>query len=145
MQATLSIDAYSADLAGLRLELESLRRDNGSLRKESGELQQENGSLRKKYEALCAENKDLHAKHTSLTFQLNEFRRLVYGAKSERFVPQSNSNSDKQLDLFPEAVAPVREAASADETHTRLRRERGNRRNGPRVDARCCHPICLVT
>lgn len=107
MQASLPIDAYPAALAELSVELESLREENAELRLALGSLQKEN-------EALCAERDDLHGKHASLAFELNELKRMLFGAKSERFVPQSDSSD--QLELFPEAVAFVEKTASADRT-----------------------------
>ncbi len=77
MQATVPLlDAPLAELISARAEIDRLRAENDSLRKEVATL-----------------------KH-----QLDELKRLIFGAKSERFVPASHVN---QPTLFDEEDAPA--------------------------------------
>ena len=68
--------------------------------------------------ALRLENEDqrvaldtLRSEHARLTFELNELKRLLYGTKSERFVPDSTPSN--QLELFPDQAPPVEEPLKA--------------------------------
>lgn len=54
-------------------------------------------------------NKQLHDQVNQLTLEVREMRRLLFGAKSERFVPESSATS-AQLDLqllMQEAAQPA--------------------------------------
>ena len=84
MQATVPLlDAPLAELISARAEIDRLRAQNGKFRAE-------NDSLRKEVAAL--------------NHQLDELKRLIFGAKSERFVPASHVN---QPTLFDEEDAPA--------------------------------------
>ena len=61
--------------------------------------------------ALRQELATLRTEHSRLTFEMNELKRLLYGTKSERFVP--NSDSSNQLELFPDQALPVKEPPKA--------------------------------
>ena len=85
MQATEASPTSSATLDLLREELVGLHEENSRLRQE---------------------NADQCLRLAELEFQLAELRRLVFGARSERFVPEPDT---QQGALFEEAecVAPL--------------------------------------
>ncbi len=61
---------------------------------------------------------ELQAKYAALQFRLQQLERLVFGAKSERFIPE---NSPEQLDLFGENAAQQSPAPALQkvDAHTR--------------------------
>ncbi len=71
---------------------ETLREENSRLRGETSQLRQENAGQ-------CL-------RLAELEFQLGELRRLIFGARSERFVPEPDT---QQAALFEETkiVAPL--------------------------------------
>lgn len=62
-----------------------------------------------KYQVLEAQNRALSEQVEALRFQLDEFKRLLFGTKSERYVPDA---SPEQLSLF---VPPAEEAVAEEE------------------------------
>jgi hypothetical protein len=72
-------------------------------------------SLIAENEALIAKNRDLTLKIADLSHQLEQLKKLIYGRKSERFIPAVDSN---QLSLFGDVVAVEQEEAPAKETIT---------------------------
>ena len=54
-----------------------------------------------KYKALEAQNQALVEQLESFKFQLDQLKRLVFGAKSERYIPDS---PEEQLSLFEMAA-----------------------------------------
>lgn len=54
-----------------------------------------------KYAALEAQNKVLREQLESFKFQLEQLKRMVFGAKSERYIPDK---PDEQLSLFEAAA-----------------------------------------
>ena len=59
------------------------------------------------YEALIADNKQLNEKLTQVLFQLAELQRLIFGTKSERFVPAGSLPGAPTLFDLPAAEVPV--------------------------------------
>jgi len=59
------------------------------------------------YEALIADNKQLNEKLTQVLFQLAELQRLIFGTKSERFVPAGSLPGAPTLFDLPAAEVPT--------------------------------------
>ena len=59
------------------------------------------------YEALIADNKQLNEKLTQVLFQLAEFQRMIFGTKSERFVPAGSLPGTPSLFDMPAIEVPV--------------------------------------
>ena len=55
-------------------------------------------------EELVTQNQQLHFSVAQLRAELNQIKRLIYGSKSERFVP---SNSSSQISLELEVESPT--------------------------------------
>ncbi len=68
---------------------------------------------------LEAENKRLRSEVSQLKHELAQMKRLIFGAKSERFVPQK---SDEQLTLFEEAPVEVVPEPEVVQAHSRKRK-----------------------
>lgn len=75
-------------------------------------------------DALKAENAALLQRVQLLQFQLNQLQRVVFGTKSERFVPGA---SPEQLPLFEGAAPPEAAPAATVASHERRRRKAPSR------------------
>jgi len=83
------------------------------------------------------ENRALALKIADLTHQLEQLKKLIYGRKSERFIP-ANPNSN-QLSLFDD-IEVVQQTASAEkETITYERNKKQSEHKGRQLLASCAH------
>ena len=73
-------------------------------------------------EELIAENNALKAKLESAIFQLNQLQKLIFGAKRERFVPDT---PDNQLNLFvlPEVEEETDQESTEEISYTRKKKK----------------------
>lgn len=76
-------------------------------------------------EELIAENKALKTNHESVNFQLDQLQKIVFGAKRERFVPQT---ADNQLNMFSE---PDSEKEPEQESTEKISRTRKKKKKHP--------------
>lgn len=81
-------------------------------------------------EELIAENAALKAKLDSLSFQLNQLQKLIFGAKRERFIPET---PDNQLNLFasPEIEEEAEQESTEEITYTRKKKKHPGRNAFP--------------
>lgn len=78
-------------------------------------------------EELIAENKAYKEQNALLQFQLNQLQKIVFGAKRERFVPQT---ADNQLNLFSEPESKDQEEQPTQEVaYTRKKKKKHQGRN----------------
>lgn len=77
------------------------------------------------YEQMRQENAALRAAVEALTLQLNQLKKLIYGAKQEHFVADDDSTGDIQLklDLDAETIAQCRLADKQEITYIRTKTE----------------------
>lgn len=77
---------------------------------------------------LIAENKAQKEQIAALQFQLNQLQKMVFGAKRERFVPQT---ADNQLNLFDQPVSDVQTQQESTEevSYTRKKKKKHPGRN----------------
>jgi transposase len=93
-------------------------------------------SLIAENEALLSQVRDLTLKIADLSHQLEQLKKLIYGRKSERFIPAVSSN---QLSLFGDVVAVEQEEAPAKETITYERTKKQSEHKGRQLLASCSH------
>ena len=91
-------------------------------------------SLGMEMEALLLENQQLNEKVKRLEFRINELLQLIYGHKTERFVPASQAPPTEQMSLEFGEIAPVdisaAEASTPEEekiTYTRKKQQHPGR------------------
>jgi len=85
------------------------------------------------YENLKKENEDQQLKITYLEYQLAQLKRMIYGAKSERFVP---ANNPEQLSLaFEENEEESQEEPEAETTQISYERKKRANKKGKAVRA----------
>jgi transposase len=82
------------------------------------------------YEQLLSEHEQLLSRHeqlnfsiTSLSHELEQLKRMIFGSKHERFVP-SSSPSQLTLDMQGQSIAPAAETTTEDIAYTRTKPER---------------------
>jgi transposase len=71
------------------------------------------------YKTLYEENLQLREQVATLTHQLKELQRLIYGSKNERFIPSNLSPSQLSLDIEADAVAECSVVKTQQITYTR--------------------------
>jgi transposase len=71
------------------------------------------------YKTLYEENLQLREQVATLTHQLKELQRLIYGSKNERFIPSNLAPSQLSLDIEADAVAECSVVKTQQITYTR--------------------------
>ena len=85
------------------------------------------------YDALKAQNKALGEQLEEVKFQLADFKRLVFGAKSERYIADRN---EEQLSLFEGAACPGQRGRKDQCTGSRSYERQDKEKTGPTEIAR---------
>jgi transposase len=79
--------------------------------------------VRVNIQELIAENQQLRQVNAQLKFELEQLKRLIFGQKSERFIPAQTLAAADQLSLFQEAPPMPQQTAPEMETITYQRRK----------------------
>lgn len=101
----LRLAALTAERDSLRTTAERLSSERDSLRKEAGVLSEELQGLRSSAARLSSERDALQGVVEKMQCELRELRRMLFGRKSERFIPTDPA----QLKLDFEGVAQLKE------------------------------------
>jgi len=75
------------------------------------------------YEQAQQQNQELQTQLTLLQHQLSQLQKLVYGSKTERFVPAGNNTSQLSLNMQAEEVAAVKITSAQRIAYTRVVKE----------------------
>lgn len=71
------------------------------------------------YQALQLQNQSLQIINEKLTFELEQLKRLIYGSKSERFVPVDKNQLKLELELNTQEATVANEPSTKQITYTR--------------------------
>ena len=105
-----------------------------SLESKTSSLESQNSSLASKISTLESVNQSLESKIGNMQFQIDQMKRMIFGAKRERFVANKDEN---QLSL-PFDVEPEADPEKEEETITYVRKKK-KRENHPGREALPTH------
>ena len=90
------------------------------LEAEISRLNAQNATLQSQYAELDTQHLELKSKYITVSAELNELKRLIFGSKSERYVP---SQADDQLSLFDAPPLEAEQPAPTTEEITYKRKK----------------------
>lgn len=93
--------------------------------KEIKSLEKKAQILEKQVQVLTKDNTSLKQKATTLEYQLAEFQRLIFGSKSERFVPKAHNEKQMELPFDIEEKEAVEAPAETEQiTYSRKKKSK---------------------